>query len=132
MSLELDSIRKKLNESKVSSSKLQQEQSAEREMLEAQVRNKLNEKEHGARNLLTTSFIGGIFVLIILAAIYVPLHNDHIMKLAILAQEKKLGISEDKFILLSFESIFSLIFNALGPPLGFIIGYYFKEKVVSK
>jgi len=94
-----------------------------------EVDKKFHEKEGGARNWLAIAFISGLFILILLAAIYVVLYNNSVLELAIKAKEKNIELPMENFEFLSFESIFSMIFNVFGTPLGFIIGYYFKEKI---
>ncbi|WP_421193733.1 hypothetical protein [Aeromonas enteropelogenes] len=117
--------------------KKQSEQSVKRdenvdkqiESLENELGKKLRENEHKTRNWLTTGFIIGLFSLIILSAVYVVYHNNQLIDLAIRAREKGIIIEPSDIGFLSFESVYSLLFNSLGTSLGFIIGYYFKEKV---
>lgn len=117
--------------------KKQSEQSVKRdenvdkqiESLENELGKKLKENEHKTRNWLTTGFISGLFSLIILSALYVVYHNNQLIDLAIRAREKGINIDPSDIGFLSFESVYSLLFNSLGTSLGFIIGYYFKEKV---
>ncbi|HCE1808826.1 TPA: hypothetical protein NGS39_004517 [Vibrio parahaemolyticus] len=97
--------------------------------LEDQVEKKLKEKEHKARSWLTISFLLGLFILIIGSAWYVVYHNSSMIELAIYSKTHGLELNQDTFQFLSFESVFSLIFNSFGTSLGFIIGYYFKEKL---
>lgn len=117
--------------------KKQSEQSVKRdenvdkqiESLENELGKKLRENEHKTRNWLTTGFIIGLFSLIVLSAVYVVYHNNQLIELAIRAREKGIIIEPSDIGFLSFESVYSLLFNSLGTSLGFIIGYYFKEKV---
>ncbi|EKP0246278.1 hypothetical protein [Aeromonas veronii] len=117
--------------------KKQSEQSVKRdenvdkqiESLENELGKKLRENEHKTRNWLTTGFIIGLFSLIVLSAVYVVYHNNQLIDLAIRAREKGIIIEPSDIGFLSFESVYSLLFNSLGTSLGFIIGYYFKEKV---
>lgn len=119
--------------------KKQSEQSAKRvgnvdkqiETLEHELGKKLKENEHKTRNWLTTGFISGLFLLIILSAIYVVYHNNQVVDLAIRAQKEGLAVDPTSIGFLSFESVYSLLFNSLGTSLGFIIGYYFKEKIAN-
>ncbi|HCG8623696.1 TPA: hypothetical protein NJ576_004441 [Vibrio parahaemolyticus] len=97
--------------------------------LEEQVEKKLKEKEHKARSWLTISFLLGLFSLIVGSAWYVVYHNQSMVELAIYSKTHDLPFNQDTFQFLSFESVFSLIFNSFGTSLGFIIGYYFKEKL---
>ncbi|MEZ8304259.1 hypothetical protein AB6C61_10460 [Vibrio splendidus] len=98
-------------------------------LAEKEANNASKAKEDSTRSWLTTGFIFGLFLLIVLAAVYVMEHNAQVVHLTIEAKEKGLDVPLDNLSFLSFESIFSLIFNSFGTPLGFIIGYYFKEKV---
>lgn len=117
--------------------KKQSEQSVKRdenvdkqiESLENELGKKLRENEHKTRNWLTTGFIIGLFSLIVLSAVYVVYHNNQLIDLAIRARENGIIIEPSDIGFLSFESVYSLLFNSLGTSLGFIIGYYFKEKV---
>ncbi|HAV1511050.1 TPA: hypothetical protein ACN341_004504 [Vibrio parahaemolyticus] len=97
--------------------------------LERELGKKLKENEHKTRNWLTTGFISGLFLLIVLSAVYVVYHNNQLIELVIRAQDKGISIDPSDIGFLSFESVYSLLFNSLGTSLGFIIGYYFKEKV---
>ena len=95
--------------------------------LEDKLEDKLKHKESGVRSWLTIGFLIGLFVLIILSGFFVIYSNNNTLELAIKAKES--GIDASNLSFLSFESLFSLVFNALGTPLGFIIGYYFKDKI---
>lgn len=97
--------------------------------LERKISNQLNSTEHKTRSWLTTGFIFGLFLLIILSGVYVPIHNAAVLDLAVLAKKSGVDIKPDNLKFISFESVYSLLFNSLGTSLGFIIGYYFKEKV---
>lgn len=88
----------------------------------------IKHKEQDTRTTVTLSFLIGLFLLIGIAALYVVYYNNNIVSLAIVAKSHGIELDPSSFTFLSFESIFSLIFNALGTPLGFIIGYYFKAK----
>ncbi len=88
----------------------------------------LTKKDDTTRSHLTWLFIAGLFGLILLSGVYVIWHNNSLIELSIRAKEKDLNLPLEEFKLLSFESIYSQIFNTFGTSLGFIIGYYFKEK----
>lgn len=88
----------------------------------------MKHKEQNTRTSVTLCFLVGLFILIGVGALYVVYYNNNIVSLAIVAKSHGIELDPSSFTFLSFESIFSLIFNALGTPLGFIIGYYFKAK----
>ena len=100
--------------------------------LESEVEKKFKEKEHSARSWLTTTFVAGLFLLIILAGFYVIEYNKSVLELGLKVKESEANIDLSSLTFLSFESVSSLIFNSFGTPLGFIIGYYFKEKSSKK
>ncbi|MBU2892855.1 hypothetical protein KO495_05900 [Colwellia sp. D2M02] len=107
------------------------ENSSEVSNLENEIEKKFKEKEHSARSWLTTTFILGLFILIILAGFYVVYYNENVLAISLKLKESNIDLDTASLKFLSFDSIFSLIFNSFGTPLGFIIGYYFKEKVTK-
>ncbi|EPK6162466.1 TPA: hypothetical protein ACRR3W_002460 [Providencia stuartii] len=80
------------------------------------------------RGYLTYVFVIGFFLLISLSALFVLLYNakavDWIMEL----NKNGLGEIAKNVILLDLGSVLSVLIGAFGTSLGFIIGYYFKEK----
>lgn len=119
---------KALKEQTEQASKKQEQSKDKVDELEQELGKKLKENEHKTRSWLTTGFILGLFSLIILSSFYVVYHNEHVIDLAIKAKENGITVNDNDLRFLSFESVYSLLFNSLGTSLGFIIGYYFKEK----
>ncbi|WP_318470955.1 hypothetical protein [Photobacterium leiognathi] len=97
--------------------------------LEQKLKGLLNEKEHTARSWLTITFLIGLFFLILLSAIYVITYNNNLFDIMIAAKSQNIDLSKHNLEFMSFNELFSLIFNSFGTSLGFIIGYYFKEKI---
>lgn len=88
-----------------------------------------NSKHEGqTRSTLTISFLIGFFALLALSGLFVLWYNNHVVSWVI--NLNKAGISDASTYLkpLELEKVLSVIIGALGTSLGFIIGYYFKEK----
>ncbi|HAS6767099.1 hypothetical protein ACJO11_19610 [Vibrio parahaemolyticus] len=117
----------KINETNAKAS-LEKRTKQEVDHLSQQVEDSLAKTEQKTRSNLSNVFIAGLFALIIASAIYVPYYNEQAIKWAVMAKENNIEISPDDLKMLSFKDVFSMIFNSFGTPLGFIIGYYFKEK----
>ncbi|WP_109398912.1 hypothetical protein [Proteus sp. TJ1640] len=85
-------------------------------------------KEGETRSLLTLVFLGGFFGLLILFAIFVWFYNGRVVSWVL--ELKAAGVENpvDYLKPLELEKVLSIIITALGTSLGFIIGYYFKEK----
>ncbi|HHR6027803.1 TPA: hypothetical protein ACS70J_000012 [Providencia alcalifaciens] len=85
-------------------------------------------KENKTRSALTLFFLTGFFLLLILFAIFVWVYNGWVVSWVL--ELKKAGIENavDYLKPLELEKVLSIIITALGTSLGFIIGYYFKEK----
>lgn len=82
-----------------------------------------NPKKHEdhTRAWVTGLFILGYFFLLILAEIFVYIYNYHILSLI------KEGVKLETNLLFDIKNVLFVLTSALGTPLGFIIGYYFKE-----
>lgn len=85
-------------------------------------------KETETRSALTLFFLKGFFLLLVLFAIFVWVYNEWVVSWVL--ELKKAGIENavDYLKPLELEKVLSIIITALGTSLGFIIGYYFKEK----
>lgn len=97
--------------------------------LEQKLKDRFNEKEHTARSWLTITFLIGLFTLILLSAIYVIFYNNNLLQIMVEAKAQNIELPKGNLEFMSFTDLFSLIFNSFGTSLGFIIGYYFKEKI---
>ncbi|HEM8654878.1 hypothetical protein [Klebsiella aerogenes] len=80
------------------------------------------------RSTLTLTFMVGFFSILVFSCLFVMAYNWAAVYWAI--DLKKAGLVSDnasvKF--LEVDKILSIMIGALGTSLGFIIGYYFKEK----
>ncbi|HBH6930767.1 TPA: hypothetical protein KUN31_000115 [Enterobacter cloacae] len=90
--------------------------------------NASSKHEGKTRSALTISFLIGFFVLIAFSGLFVLWYNNSVISWVI--ELKKAGVPDASTYLkpLELEKILSIIIGALGTSLGFIIGYYFKEK----
>lgn len=80
------------------------------------------------RGYLTYVFVIGFFLLISLSALFVLLYNAKAVDWIIELNKNGLGEIAKNVILLDLGSVLSVLIGAFGTSLGFIIGYYFKEK----
>lgn len=80
------------------------------------------------RSTLTLTFMRGFFGLLVFSCFFVLIYNWATVHWIV--ELKKAGLAEDasKLNLLELDKILSIVIGALGTSLGFIIGYYFKEK----
>ncbi|EMJ5250617.1 TPA: hypothetical protein ACPYUI_002822 [Raoultella ornithinolytica] len=80
------------------------------------------------RSTLTLTFMRGFFGLLVFSCLFVLIYNWAAVHWIV--ELKKAGLTEDasKLNLLELDKILSIVIGALGTSLGFIIGYYFKEK----
>ena len=80
------------------------------------------------RNALTITFLWFFFIMLIFSCLFVLVYNNFSVTWAL--ELKQNGLDETALIFkpLELEKILSIIIGALGTSLGFIIGYYFKEK----
>lgn len=80
------------------------------------------------RSTLTLTFMRGFFGLLVFSCLFVLIYNWATVHWVV--ELKKAGLADDasKLNLLELDKILSIVIGALGTSLGFIIGYYFKEK----
>lgn len=85
-------------------------------------------KDIHTRSNLTMIFLCGFFGVIILSAIFVWCYNQSVIGWTM--ELSKLGASENikPPPFLELDKVLSIVISALGTSLGFIIGYYFKDK----
>ncbi|MBD8157218.1 hypothetical protein ABEH00_10030 [Pantoea agglomerans] len=81
-----------------------------------------------ARHNLTFLFLKCFFGLFVGAWIFILIYNWSVVCWIIWLNEHNLSSVADKIPLLELDKLLSLIISALGTSLGFIIGYYFKNK----
>ncbi|HBV6414268.1 TPA: hypothetical protein MD306_002675 [Klebsiella variicola] len=80
------------------------------------------------RSTLTLTFMIGFFGILIFSCLFVFLYNWAAVNWAIHLSQAKLEKDALGVHLLEVDKILSIMIGALGTSLGFIIGYYFKEK----
>jgi len=101
-------------------------------------KDKVNSVEEGAlhnvhrdgrtRSALTITFLIGFFVLIVGCFVFVLIYNSYAVSWVRELNSQGLKDYADKVTFLELDKVLSVIIGALGTSLGFIIGYYFKEK----
>lgn len=84
--------------------------------------------EESTRHSLTFFFIVGFFILIGFGAIFVAFYNSLAVDWVIKLNAAGLVEQSSKVPFLELDKVLSIIVSALGTSLGFIIGYYFKNK----
>ncbi|MEQ4664421.1 hypothetical protein ABN067_23020 [Providencia rettgeri] len=88
----------------------------------------IEQAEGKDRGKLTTYFVWGFFALLLWSFLFVLVYNWIAVWWAIDLHDRGMVDVASKVTLLELDKVLSLIISALGTPLGFIIGYYFKEK----
>lgn len=92
---------------------------------------KINEQyqqDDKARNTLTFHFLWGFFALISGCFLFVLIYNSTAVKWIEALDAKNIKDATNYIKLLELDKVLSVLIGALGTSLGFIIGYYFKEK----
>lgn len=84
--------------------------------------------DEDTRHSLTFFFLVGFFTLIGSGAIFVAFYNSLAVDWIIKLKDAGLIEQSEKISLLELDKVLSIIVSALGTSLGFIIGYYFKNK----
>ncbi|MCX3307975.1 hypothetical protein ORN12_02980 [Pantoea vagans] len=87
-----------------------------------------SQREGKTRSALTITFLVGFFSLMILCGLFVLLYNAFVVDWVIELKSKGIENPNDYLKPLELEKVLSVIIGALGTSLGFIIGYYFKDK----
>ncbi|MCR1553743.1 MAG: hypothetical protein NQ098_16735 [Enterobacter cloacae] len=80
------------------------------------------------RNKLTLTFLRGFFGLLIFSCFFVLIYNYCAVRWSIALSSANLNEASKSIHLLELDKVLSIMIGALGTSLGFIIGYYFKEK----
>ncbi|MET3816256.1 hypothetical protein [Pantoea sp. UYEF8] len=115
---------------------LRQIESAKREAADAQNAAKFQEdsskeklrSDEDTRHSLTFLFLVGFFGLIAFGAVFVAIYNSFAVGWVIKLHDAGLIEQSQKIPFLELDKVLSIIVSALGTSLGFIIGYYFKNK----
>lgn len=87
-----------------------------------------SQREGKTRSALTITFLVGFFFLMILCGLFVLVYNAFVVDWVIELKDKGIENANDYLKPLELEKVLSVIIGALGTSLGFIIGYYFKDK----
>lgn len=87
-----------------------------------------SQRDGKTRSTLTLTFMRGFFGMLIFSCIFVLVYNWAAVNWIIDLKTSGLADESTKLSLLEIDKILSIIIGALGTSLGFIIGYYFKEK----
>ncbi|MEI9698906.1 hypothetical protein V5094_13820 [Moellerella wisconsensis] len=88
----------------------------------------ISRADNEARGKITTFFVRGFFLSIAGGGLFVLLYNYCAVLWIESLNDRGLIEVASKISLLELDKVLSLIISALGTSLGFIIGYYFKEK----
>ncbi|HEJ7189533.1 hypothetical protein I5N01_06760 [Serratia marcescens] len=86
------------------------------------------QRESKTRSALTISFLIGFLLLLVFSFCFVLLYNSFVVDWLMALKEKGIENPADLVRPLELDKVLSIIIGALGTSLGFIIGYYFKEK----
>ena len=80
------------------------------------------------RSALTITFLIGFFTLIVLCSLFVIWYNNSVVDWVLHLKAEGVDNAQEYLKPLELEKVLSVIIGALGTSLGFIIGYYFKDK----
>lgn len=80
------------------------------------------------RSALTITFLVGFFLLLVGCFLFVLIYNSYAVDWIKDLNNQGLKETADKVTFLELDKVLAVIIGALGTSLGFIIGYYFKEK----
>ncbi|HDC4470410.1 MULTISPECIES: hypothetical protein [Enterobacter] len=101
------------------------DENADRAELDAETH---SQRDGKTRSTLTLTFMRGFFGMLVFACLFVLFYNWAAVHWIIDLKTSGLAEQSTKLNLLEIDKILSIIIGALGTSLGFIIGYYFKEK----
>lgn len=85
-------------------------------------------QEVKTRHNVTTFFLIGFFCLIVICFVFVPIYNSHAVHWVKELHSQGMDEQAKNINFLDVEKVLAVIIGALGSSLGFIIGYYYKEK----
>ncbi|HAT5009352.1 hypothetical protein MMS95_13145 [Serratia sp. PGPR-27] len=85
-------------------------------------------KDIHTRSNLTMIFLCGFFGVMILSAVFVWCYNRSVVDWAMELSKLSAGGNIKPPPFLELDKVLSIVISALGTSLGFIIGYYFKDK----
>jgi hypothetical protein len=91
------------------------------------------EKEHNAdklkdesRKMIALTFVFAFVIAVGIVIVFVPVYN------AIVFRDAKVVVQQAQFAPLDIEKTLATLGSILGTPLGFVVGYYFKEEYNNK
>ncbi|HCT3367369.1 hypothetical protein [Proteus mirabilis] len=90
--------------------------------------NETYQQDDKARNTLTFHFLWGFFILIGGCFLFVLIYNFAAVRWLQSLTENGVPDAASHVKLLELDKVLAVVIGALGTSLGFIIGYYFKEK----
>lgn len=96
-------------------------------IIEDDVKNAIKNEGH-TRNKLTLSFIGGFFGILIFCCVFVLIYNWMAVGWAIDLKTAGYNKELNSVPFIELDKLLSIMIGAFGTSLGFIIGYYFKNK----
>lgn len=108
--------------------KIEDEEAKEKVISQEDVAMRAASQEVRTRHTLTKYFLIGFFSLIVICFIFVPVYNEQAVHWVKELHENGLDEQAKNINFLDVEKILAVIIGALGSSLGFIIGYYYKEK----
>ncbi|MBP1010764.1 hypothetical protein [Serratia fonticola] len=120
---EINELMSKVRDIKDSSAR--SEQSADE--IELSAKNQIY-RDGQTRSTLTLYFIGGFFALLLFSCLFVLFYNWMAVGWVIDLKKSELVDASLSIHLLELDKVLSIMISAFGTSLGFIIGYYFKEK----
>ena len=86
------------------------------------------QRDSKTRSTLTLTFLLGFFGMLLFSCLFVIWYNHCAVEWVLKLQAKNVPNSIDYIKPLELDKVLSIMIGALGTSLGFIIGYYFKEK----
>ncbi|EOA4402463.1 MULTISPECIES: hypothetical protein [Enterobacteriaceae] len=119
----LEEIRKRLKEFEINSSTSRNKADSAESIAQAKI-----SREEKTRSTLTHSFLYGFFFLLFCGFIFTKWYNSAAVDWILKLHQAGLDDAAGAIKLLELDKVLSVIIGALGTSLGFIIGYYFKDK----
>ncbi|EOX4413278.1 hypothetical protein ACMHY1_001590 [Vibrio alginolyticus] len=98
------------------------------EKLETETTQQDKQHDPKTRSELTMKFVVFFFSLLAASYLFVLMYNEAAVTWMIRLKDKGLDEAAKAVTLLDFQAVISLVISGLGTSLGFIIGYYFKDK----
>ena len=119
----MDAIEKELTKTKEDSNRANIKANNEEQKLATPA-----QRDGQTRSTLTIWFLCGFFGLLVFSFIFVMWYNSYLVDWVLKLKNAGLENASEYLKPLELDKVLSVIITALGTSLGFIIGYYFKEK----